>query len=329
MKATASFRLLLVLVVGTILTQPAEASFHFMQIEQVIGGVDGDNSAQAIQLRMRSSFQNVVSAARIRAWDATGNNPVVVIDFAQNVPSHGPGVRILIASPNFANLTNPPANPDFTMTNLIPSSYLASGSLTFEDDAGTTIYWRLSWANYSGSNSGSITNDPDGNFGPPFPGSLPSSKVQALLFQGAATAQSNNNAADYALTEGAAVFANNAGASFTVTQSGACCDDSTGDCTDGVTQADCDNQGSRYGGDASTCATIDPPCLEPVGACCDVLTGLCTNDVLPEDCAAETQEWSKGQQCEDIACITIPTVSDWGLAVMTLLVLTAGGLGSV
>ena len=36
---------------------PAVATFHLMQIEQVIGGVNGDTSAQAIQLRMRASTQ--------------------------------------------------------------------------------------------------------------------------------------------------------------------------------------------------------------------------------------------------------------------------------
>jgi hypothetical protein len=32
---------------------PAHATFHLMQVEQVIGGVGGYTSAQAIQLRMR------------------------------------------------------------------------------------------------------------------------------------------------------------------------------------------------------------------------------------------------------------------------------------
>ena len=43
----------------------ARASFHLMQIEQALGGVCGDTSAQAIaqaiQLRMRSGGQNLVS----------------------------------------------------------------------------------------------------------------------------------------------------------------------------------------------------------------------------------------------------------------------------
>ena len=46
---------------------------------------------------------------------------------------------------------------------------------------------------------------------------LPSGSLQALQFQGPADAPSTNNAADYAITAGAAVFTNNARTSFTVT----------------------------------------------------------------------------------------------------------------
>lgn len=44
--------------------QPVQAGFHLMQIEQVIGGVQGDPTAQAIQLRMRSAGHNFVLGAR-------------------------------------------------------------------------------------------------------------------------------------------------------------------------------------------------------------------------------------------------------------------------
>lgn len=196
----------------------AHATFHLMQIEQVVGGVDGDNTIQAIQLRMRSPFQNIVSASRIVVWDAAGNNPVVVSTPAANVPNHGVGVRVLIASANFVARTTPPAASDFTMNALIPVSYLAAGSMTFENSLGTVIYWRLSWggAGYTGSNLGSITNDANGNFGPPFGGALPSADTRALRFLGPANAASTTNLADYALTAGDAVFVNNAGQSFTV-----------------------------------------------------------------------------------------------------------------
>ncbi|MCH7735549.1 MAG: hypothetical protein IH961_10105, partial [Chloroflexi bacterium] len=142
------------------------ASFHFMQIEQVIGGVNGDPSAQAIQLRMRTCFQDQVQQARLVVYDASGSNSIDLIRFPRAVPREGEGVRILIVSSNFANFTNPPVLADFTLTNLIPPSYLPAGSLTYEDNFGT-VYWRLSWggSNYTGPTTGSFINDPNGNFG--------------------------------------------------------------------------------------------------------------------------------------------------------------------
>jgi hypothetical protein len=189
----------------------AHASFHLMQIEQVIGGVDGDTTAQAIQLRMRASGQNLVSQARVRAWDATGSNPILIHDMTTNVSNSAAGARVLIATTNFANYTSGLA-PNFVMTNPIPSSYFAAGRLTFEDDFGT-IYWSLAWggANYTGSNAGDTTNDADGNFGPPSGQVLPSSNQKALFFTGAAIALSTSNSANYALTNSNAVFTNNAG----------------------------------------------------------------------------------------------------------------------
>ena len=90
-------------------------------------------------------------------------------------------------------------------------------TLTFESDGGI-IYWRVSWggAAYTGATTGSLTNDGDGQFGPAFAGPLPTGSGQALQFGGAAGAASTNNAADYALTAGPAIFTNNAGASGTI-----------------------------------------------------------------------------------------------------------------
>lgn len=217
MKALRTCSLTL-LVVFALAVSPARATVHLMQIEQVIGGVNGDTTAQAVQLRMRGLFQNSMQLAKLWAWDAQGLNPVLLIDFLTPVLNHGAGVTTLVASPNLANFTSPTVVPDFTMTNLIPASYLAAGSITFENNLGTIIYWRLSWggASYTGPTTGAITNDPDGEFGPPYPGPLPSSDLQALQFQGLATAPSTSNAADYALTGSPAVFTNNAGAGFTV-----------------------------------------------------------------------------------------------------------------
>ena len=211
----------LVLAVGASLmaSSPAftvPATFHLMQIEQAIGGVGGNLNLQAIQLRMRAPFQNEVMFARIRAWDAAGANPVLIVDMTNNVPISTVGSRVLISSAQFASTFGPP--PDFTMTTLIPASYLPAGKLTFEDDGGAVV-WGLAWggAAYTGTNTGvEPLNDPDLNFNPPFGSPLPSTTNQSLLFPGAATAQSTNNAADYVITAGNAVFTNNAGQSAQV-----------------------------------------------------------------------------------------------------------------
>jgi hypothetical protein len=177
--------------------------------------VCGSAAAQAIQLRMRAGGQNLVGGASLVAHDATGANPITLLTFPSSVANAAAGARILVASAPFTADNGP--TPDFTLTNLIPESYLAAGRLTFQ--SGSIIYWSLSWggAGYTGSNSGATTaqdgNDADGNFGPPFAGPLPSAGAEALRFQGLASALSTNNAADYAVTSGGAAFTNNAGAS--------------------------------------------------------------------------------------------------------------------
>ena len=199
-------------------TAPVEATFHFMQVEQVIGGVDGDVTAQAIQLRMRFSDQHLVDRARLVAWDAAGENPIVLIQFPAPVTGRAAGSRVLVASENFARFTDPPIEPDFLFTNLIPESYLAAGSITFETHDDDFIVWRVSWggAAYTGDTTGAFTNDDDGDFGPPVAVPLRSDDLTSLLFTGSASALSSTNAADYAVTDGAAVFTNNAGQAFTV-----------------------------------------------------------------------------------------------------------------
>lgn len=192
----------------------AIASFHVMQIERVTAGVGSDTTAQAIQLRMRAANQNQVQLSKIIAYDAAGLNPVEIINIGSSVANGALGDRVLIATAGFSARTTPAAVADFTMTNPIPVSYLAAGSLTFVHDGGT-VYWRMSWggASYTGSATGSTLNDADGVYGPPVPGPLPVNG-NAWVFTGTASALSTTNFADYAL-QASAPFTNNAGASFT------------------------------------------------------------------------------------------------------------------
>lgn len=200
------------------LTSPPQITSDLMQIEQVIAGVEGDTSAQAIQLRMRFVGQNLTYTNRLKAHDAQGLNPVVLFAFPlTNVSNNAAGSRILLATSSFASHVSPSITPDFILTNTIPASYLAAGSLTYEDRFGT-VWWRLSWggAGYTGPTTGNFINDADSDFGPPWPGSLPSVGIDALQFQGLASALSTTNTADYSLTSGGAVFTNNGGSSGTV-----------------------------------------------------------------------------------------------------------------
>ncbi len=199
------------------LQSTAHATFHEMQIEQAIVSVNGDTTAQAIQLRMRVAGQNFVSGGKLVVFDAAGLNPITVVDPTTNVANGAVGDHVLIASATFPSHTTPMAVPDFTMANLIPASYFAAGSLCWESNAGT-VMWRLSWggAAYTGLCTGSTINDVDGNFCPAFGGAIPSTCASALQFQGTATDLSTNNAADYLLIGSPIVFSNNARASFTV-----------------------------------------------------------------------------------------------------------------
>ena len=233
------------------MTTAASASFHFMQIEQVIGGVGGNTSAQAIQIRLRSNGQNQLSFARIRSFDAAGLNPIILCDMTTTIQPNTGGTRVLIATAAFTSMTTPTAVPNYTMIP-IPADRLAAGRITFEQDNGV-IYWSLSYggAGYTGSNTGNTSNDVDGNFGPAFGGPLPTTTAQALRFTGLFSALSTSNAANYALTTGPAVFNNAVGTSFTVNQPPAPC------------PADLNGDGEVNPDDLSdyiTCYFESPPC---------------------------------------------------------------------
>jgi hypothetical protein len=212
---------LLVAAASLHLGSSALGNFHVMQIEQVIGGVNGDTTSQAVQLRMRSSFQNVVNQATVWAADAAGLNRVLLLNVGGNVANSALGDRVLLTTTSFnqymVNNGVPAFTPDFTLTNPIPSSYLAAGRLTFEDDFGT-IYWSLSWggAAFTGPQTGIIQYDANGNFGPAFGSALPTATRGGVIFTGAASAPSTTNLADYALSADPATVTKNSRASFVI-----------------------------------------------------------------------------------------------------------------
>ena len=211
MKHRISF-VWIVALAALLLPRPAIAAFHLMEIEQVIGGVNGDTSAQAVQIRFRVAGQNFVGAnARLVVRDATGANPVTLIAFTAPNPTNGAAcARILSTTAGFNSKTTPAAIPDYTMA-AIPPAYLAAGSLAFEGVAGSVVLWRVSWggAGFTGPQTVDLTNDGDGTTAPAFAGPLPSGGPQSLRFTPACGTASTNTAAQYALSAGQAVFSNN------------------------------------------------------------------------------------------------------------------------
>ena len=102
---------------------------------------------------------------------------------------------------------------------------------------------------------------------------------------------------------------------------GACCNLLTGVCTDPVFFGDCQGD-QRAWTKGVTCA--DVTCDARPGACCDHDTfGGCSVTTQAE-CGCDKCEWFKLMTCDEIECVhnSIPTVSQWGLAVLTLLLLT-------
>lgn len=177
---------------------PANAVHHLMQISHIVPSVYGDTSAQAIELRMRAIGQNQLSGSRLYAYDAAGENPVLIFDFNSSVANGGLGDTVLLTTQAFDAYTVPQADPDFTMTNRIPDSYFPAGKLTFEEDDGT-ILWAVAWglSNYTGSNTGATTNDDDGDFGAAI-GPLTSPLLPVIRTTLGAADLSTANATNYA-----------------------------------------------------------------------------------------------------------------------------------
>jgi hypothetical protein len=209
-------RIVLTALATGILTTSAPAAFHFMQIEEIIGGLNGDPTAQAIQLRMRSSGQNAVAGTQLFARNATGGAPILLLTLPSGVSNGSFGANILLTTASFDSYMAgvPGYDSDFTLANSIPESYLSGGKVTFE--LSGQIYWSVAFGSYTGTNTGTFDNDSNGNFGTPFPNPLPFDTLRGIRFTGTAGAPSTTNSADYAFTPDPAQVRNNANQTFTV-----------------------------------------------------------------------------------------------------------------
>ncbi len=208
-----------VLFAGLQAAASASASYHHIQIEQVIAGVSGDSTAQAIQLRISQSGDNHVGGLEIVACDASGANPIVLATLSGPVGNDSAGSRILICTSAMELRLAPAIAPDFVMTASIPTAYLGAGTMYTDMAAdGLGALWRLSWGgpSYTGPGAVESINDPDGDCNPAYAGSLPWDAVRGLRFKFTALTPSTSSANDYLLTVGALRVYNNLGESATV-----------------------------------------------------------------------------------------------------------------
>jgi len=270
---------LISMLIGLCGVPAVRASFYDIEIEQVIAGVQGDTTAQAIQLRIRVDSPNNFSPIRLVVRNSDGTAPIVLYDFDSPIPSSTAGKRILIATPNLSLYTSSPIAPDFFLENLIPEEYFAAGTLTLETDIPDDPTWRLSWggADYHGPGTGLDNNDPDANFNPAFDGPLPTTSRSALRFKFSEAVDSTNNANDYELTPGPATFINNDNDSGTITTSskgGACCHGHGCDFTNAI---DCFSLPGIFGGEGTQCdvdACAKPPSNDNCSDAIPIQVGL-------------------------------------------------------
>ncbi len=120
-----------------------------------------------------------------------------------------------------------------------------------------------------------------------------------------------------------------------VVGTGACCDRRIVDpllrCRDGVPESQCivDDPTQVSWTEGILCQDLDPACTEHTGACCDEDTfGSCQDNVPASQCNCKKCLFYKGTPCSEIECVhnPIPTVSEWGLMVLALLLLTGAKL---
>jgi hypothetical protein len=108
---------------------------------------------------------------------------------------------------------------------------------------------------------------------------------------------------------------------------GSCCNSLSGACSEGVTQGQCPVGADFTWTEGGTCSS----CVARTGACCvepSVTEAICTDGQTFAQCEAAGGVWSDSQSCDAVEClpdfIPIPTVSEWGLAVLALMLLIGG-----
>ncbi len=101
----------------------------------------------------------------------------------------------------------------------------------------------------------------------------------------------------------------------------ACCDLTNFACAN-VVETACEAIGGVFT-EGELCNDLAEPC-SAAGACCDTASGRCV-DGFASECVGFLEAFTPGASCEDVVCETpanVPAVSQWGMLVLVLLLLT-------
>jgi len=82
-------------------TTPAFATFHLNEITKVMVGLNGNNTIQAVELKMLANAENQLASASIKVYDAAGTQVDSLGTFPSAVPVGIAGRFILCATENF------------------------------------------------------------------------------------------------------------------------------------------------------------------------------------------------------------------------------------
>jgi hypothetical protein len=127
MRFRPAVALSLLSLVALLHAPPADATFHLNEITKVMVGLNGNNTIQAVELKMLGTSQHLVSGVSIKVYDAGGAQVDSLGSFTGTLPNGIVGQSILCATENFAATFG--ITPDLRIK---PGLLLGTGQVSFE-----------------------------------------------------------------------------------------------------------------------------------------------------------------------------------------------------
>ena len=120
-------RLALLPLLALLHSAPAHAAFHLNEFTKVMVGLNGNNTIQAVELKMLAGGENLVGGMSIKVYNAAGMQVDSLGSFAGSVPNGVAGRNILCATENFSAAFG--ITPDLLIK---PGLLVGTGQVSFE-----------------------------------------------------------------------------------------------------------------------------------------------------------------------------------------------------